>query len=135
MDRKWWYNSYIVEIKVKDIIKDLRWHFINERCNSLYPRWRTWEMLKDGLHPRDRITIPIVNIYWFVHIRPQWIQDTMSFILVIGGALTPRQGYEQCEDGHRPPLFVKTFYILIFIYFCNNYSYIIYSFMNIYIIK
>ena len=27
----------------------------------------------------------------------------MSFILVIGGALTPRQGYEQCEGGH-PPL-------------------------------
>ena len=41
MDRKWWNNSYIVEIKVKDIIKDLRWHFISERRNSLYPRWRT----------------------------------------------------------------------------------------------
>ena len=27
----------------------------------------------------------------------------MNFILVIGGALTPRQGYEQCEDGHLPP--------------------------------
>jgi hypothetical protein len=30
---------------------------------------------------------------------------------------------------------VSTFYILIFIYFCNNYSYIIYLFINIYIIK
>ena len=30
----------------------------------------------------------------------------MSFILVIGGALMPRQGYEQCEGGH--PIFVKT---------------------------
>ena len=29
----------------------------------------------------------------------------MSFIL--GGALTPRQDYEQCEGGH-PPFFVKT---------------------------
>jgi hypothetical protein len=29
----------------------------------------------------------------------------MSFILVIGGALTPRQGYEQCEGGHLPPPF------------------------------
>jgi len=27
----------------------------------------------------------------------------MSFILVIGGALTPRQGYEQCEGGHPLP--------------------------------
>ena len=34
----------------------------------------------------------------------------MSCILVIGGALTPRQGgYEQCEGGHPPPPpFVKT---------------------------
>ena len=33
----------------------------------------------------------------------------MSFILVIGVALTPRQGYEQCEGGHTPPpLFMKT---------------------------
>ena len=29
----------------------------------------------------------------------------MSFILVIGGAPTPRQGYEQCEGGQpHPPL-------------------------------
>ena len=27
----------------------------------------------------------------------------MSFILVIGGALMPSQGYEQCEGGHPPP--------------------------------
>ena len=27
----------------------------------------------------------------------------MSCILVIGGALTPRQGYEQCEGGYPPP--------------------------------
>jgi hypothetical protein len=44
MDRKWWNNSYIVEIKVKDIIKDLRWYFISERCSSLYPRWRTLDL-------------------------------------------------------------------------------------------
>jgi len=24
--------------------------------------YSTWEMLKDGSHPRDRIIIPIVNI-------------------------------------------------------------------------
>jgi hypothetical protein len=30
---------------------------------------------------------------------------------------------------------MSTFYILIFIYFCHNYSYIIYLFINIYIIK
>jgi hypothetical protein len=78
----------------------------------------------------------------------------MSCILVIGGALTPRQGYEQCEG--RPlswrsrntfqmndeisqnkllNIFVYFFYILLLIYLCNSYSYIIDLFINIYIIK
>ena len=59
-------------------------------------------MLTDGLHPRDRIIILFCEYLMICSysVRPPWIQDKMSFILVIGGALAPRQGYEQCHGGH-----------------------------------
>jgi hypothetical protein len=67
MDRKWWNNSYIVEIKVKDIIKDLRWHFISEKCNSLYPRWRTWDLesYRKRFFDSDNQWVWVSNLFFF----------------------------------------------------------------------
>jgi len=46
----------------------------------------------------------------------------------------PKQSIEYLKK-NKNLISVSTFYILIFIYFCHNYSYIIYLFINIYIIK
>ena len=67
MDRKWWNNSYIVEIKVKDTMKDPQWHLISERCNSLsVSKICTWEMLKDGSYPHEYLMICSFCCCWLL---------------------------------------------------------------------